>query len=142
MRFCMIIGFLAMPPLAFATSPECQKVGLGPQVLSNHEWDLVHDTSPSKDPVINEARFLLNKASDPISTAEMRVATAIPWAQAKRLLLLGAVSRIYTAYPNEGLYLGTRSGKVYSTKVAPPDNLWDLTKLVDPCHAYISVIEP
>ena len=102
----------------------------------------MHGKSPSVDPVISEAQFLLNKGSDAISADELGRAVPIQWAQARRLILLGSVSRIYTKYPNEGLYLATRSGKIYSTKVTPPDNLWGLTNLIDPCHVYISIWQP
>jgi hypothetical protein len=101
----------------------------------------VNGDSPSSDPVITEARFLL-KASDSISADEMRHAVSIPWAQARRIFLLGAVNRVYTKYPAEGLYIGTRSGQIYVTKIIGSDSLWDLTKLLDPCHVYISVWEP
>ena len=103
----------------------------------------MRDKLPTSDPVISEARFLLDRGPiEDISGDEMRRAISITWSQARRLLLLGTVTRLYTKYPAEGLYLGTRSKKVYFTKVTQPDDLWDLTKLVDPCGVYISIVEP
>ena len=94
-------------------------------------------------PVVSEASFLLNRGpTEAISGDEMRRAISISWGQARRLLLLGTVNRLYTRYPAEALYVGTRSGKVYLTKVTQPDDLWSLTKLVDPCGVYISIVQP
>ena len=140
MRIAILVGCL-LPFTALASAPDCRNTGLGPGVLSMKEWELVNKDTPSSDPLITEARYLL-KASDSISEDEMHRAVSIPWAHAKRLLLLGAVSRVYTKYAAEGLYMGTRSGRIYVTKVTGSDNLWDLIKLIDPCHLYISVWEP
>jgi hypothetical protein len=141
MRVALLLACLLALP-AFAGPPtNCGGAGLGPGVLSVKEWDLVNGNAPASDPVISEARFLL-KASDSISAEEIRHAVSIPWTQARRIFLLGAVSRVYTKYPAEGLYMGTRSGRIYVTKVTGSDNFWDLTKRIDPCHLYISVWQP
>jgi hypothetical protein len=55
---------------------------------------------------------------------------------------MGAVTRMYTKYPEEGLYLGSRSRKTYFTKVLKPDSLFDLLSRIDPCHMFISTVEP
>jgi hypothetical protein len=140
MRLAILIASLLFPLMALGSPPDCRNAGLRPGVFSTKEWELVTSSSPSSDPWISEARFLLNRPD--FSTDEIQRAVSITWPQAKRLILLGSVSRIYTKYPNEGLTLGTRSGKTYQTKVTGHDDLWKLTKLVDPCGVYILIVQP
>ena len=142
MRLSLFLACFLSPLVAVAGPLDCKDTGLRPNhLLSASEMDLATRGTPSSDPIISEASFLLNKASDDISAEEMRRAGSISWSQARRLLLLGAVTRLHSS-PGASVYLMTRSGKFYSTKVTSPDDLWDLVRLVDPCGIYITVWQP
>jgi hypothetical protein len=142
MRVAALVVFFALSPYAIADAPNCKETGLRPDIFTSKEWESLRQESPSSNPVLSEGRYLFNRASKSISPKEMRLSESLSWQQAKKLILLGAVNRLFKDYPGPKLYLGTRSGRVYVTNVDSSDNLWDLTNLVDPCHVFISIWEP
>jgi hypothetical protein len=145
MRVALLLVCWFLPLVALGSAPDCESTGLRPRgTLTATEWKTVTSNSPTSDPVILEARFLLNKGSDDLSAEELRQAVKIPWSQARRLILLGSVTRVRLAL-DSGVYLvtlRTRSGKSYSTREAAPHDLTNLVKLVDPCGIYITIWQP
>jgi hypothetical protein len=128
--------------MAYPDPPQCKGLGLRPGAFSDQEWQAVAKEPQSGDPVITEAGYLMSEPVASISAYEQHHALSIPWPKAKRLILMGAITRMYTKYAEEGLYLGSRSRKTYFTKVLKPDSLFDLLSRIDPCHMFISIEEP
>jgi len=133
---------LTLPIAALAGPMNCKDLGLGPDGFTGQEWDMVGKNSPSTDPVIIESQFIFHKAQAPISASDKHRATPLDWPKAKKLILLGAVARIFEDYPGKSIYLAARSGRIYVTKIVGPDRLADVTAQVDPCHLYISTSTP
>jgi hypothetical protein len=142
MRVALLFLCSVLPPIAVGDPLGCSNTGLRPRgVLSDSEWRAATHGLSSSEPVIAEAAYLLKKGSDDFSTDERQRASNIDWPQARRLILLGAVNRV-NYVPGAAVYIGTRSGKVYMTKVTQPPDLLELVKLVDPCRLYISFWQP
>jgi hypothetical protein len=142
MRILLTLMCLPLPLAAAADPLTCSNTGLRPSgVLSATEMQTVTRGIPSSDPVLSEAAFLLKRGSDDISSDQRQKASNIEWPQARRLVLLGAVNRVsYT--PGGSVYLGTRSGSVYLTRVAQQSDILDLLKLIDPCRVLIVFWQP
>lgn len=136
----LLFVFIVLPTLVVADPQDCRRIGVTPDTLTSREWDALSPLSASSDPIILESRFLL--FSKPISTQERQRAAPISWETAKRLILLGAVNRIFEAYPGNAVYLATWSGHIYTSKAPGPKDVASVVSLVDPCNVYIHVSMP
>jgi hypothetical protein len=135
MRILLLL--LLAPTALLADSLDCRSAGLNPGVLTPQQWDALGTSSASSDPILLEGRFLFSKASKSISAKEMHNASPIPWETASKMILLGSVNRIFKDYP--GIYLATRSGRVYASKIVGVDDVMTMVTLIDPCHAFVTV---
>jgi len=130
MRLTPWCVFAFFPLAAIANPPGCKGTGLRPDgVLSASELRATQDPV-SSDPVISEAHYLLY-GPDSLSSEGMYRAISIPWSKARRLILLGSVTRIYVSHPDKHVYLGAKSGKSYVAKMSEPHDLSDLLKRVE-----------
>jgi hypothetical protein len=140
MRYLFTL-LLAVPTLvAAAESATCPFGEPTPwdHELSRDELSAVLDDKPGADIVLREAAaFQKAMRQPPASDAEMQRARQVTWVQARRLVVLGLITKLQTLH-NGSVYLRSRGGRLYVTH--PPDGkaLWKLVWTVDPCHLFIN----
>lgn len=130
---------VVLPLNVLAEQPADCSRGSGLELaLSRSEIAKVLSNRPGSDPVLREAAAMEHARGFQDTKAE-QAAAAIGWGQAKKLVLIGAVTQL-VALHNRVLYLTTRTGRTFRTKQPQIDAIWKLRKLVDPCSVYIDGI--
>jgi hypothetical protein len=122
--------------VAMADAPMCGDMKPNhDELLSSQDWRLVARGQSNGDLVLAEAAAVeTRKGQD--APLLVKNTKRITWDQARKLVLLGAVSKVVQSH-DLSVQLTTRLKKVYVTREPKIDDIVHLVKVVDPCQVFV-----
>jgi hypothetical protein len=138
---CLVVWHsVSASPMCGDSKPESESL------LSQEQWNAVRAAALSGhslvgDTVLKEELVVQRRV---VKTGEiahgktMQRAVVIPWEQARKMILLGAVRSIFHSQGSKVL-LTTLSGRTFASFEPNGGDTRELVNVVDPCRVFISV---
>ena len=130
MRILALSLCVSMPLTAWSGSPHACDTN-----LTHEQWRAVRNETSGGDPVLDEA-IAVEKARYAEDSSNKPQPVAVDWAEAKKIVLLGAVRQTFE-HLDRTVTLLTWSGRLYTSREPRQGDLGRLTTVVDPCGVYI-----
>ena len=136
MRIPAVIAAIVLPLAAQARPPQCgDGKAQHADLLSYEQWQAVLSERADGDPVLEEA-IAVEKVKYGAKAPVVGDPIKIGWAQARKLVLLGAIRQTFEAHDLTVMLLSI-SGRRYTTKQPTLNELSRVVAAVDPCAIFI-----